>query len=69
MSGVVEVAGLTHDYGEVVALRDLDLSIPAGITGLVGANGAGKISKQDGLKFSPNPQQLEMNLKGIFIKT
>ena len=30
---------------------------------------AGKISKQDGLKFSPNPQQLEMNLKGIFMKT
>jgi twitching motility protein PilT len=29
---------------------------------------AGKISKQDGLKFSPNPQQLEMNLKGIFFK-
>ncbi|MDO8544119.1 MAG: PilT/PilU family type 4a pilus ATPase [Opitutaceae bacterium] len=30
---------------------------------------AGKVSKQDGLKYSPNPQQLEMNLKGIFIKT
>ena len=30
---------------------------------------AGKISKADGLKFSPNPQALEMNLKGIFIKT
>ena len=30
---------------------------------------AGTISKQDGLKFSPNPQQLEMNLKGIFIKS
>src|SRR3954470_11323207 len=30
---------------------------------------AGKISKQDGLKFSPNPQQLDMNLKGIFIKS
>src|SRR5476651_22543 len=29
---------------------------------------AGQISKADGLKFSPNPQQLEMNLKGIFIK-
>lgn len=39
---VIEVAGLTHDYGEVVALRDLDLSIPSGVTGLVGANGAGK---------------------------
>jgi ABC-2 type transport system ATP-binding protein len=39
---VVEISGLTHDYGEVVALRDLDLAIPSGITGLVGANGAGK---------------------------
>ena len=39
---VVEIAGLTHDYGEVVALRDLTLSVPQGITGLVGANGAGK---------------------------
>ncbi len=29
----------------------------------------GKISKTDGLKFSPNPQALEMNLKGIFLKT
>lgn len=39
---IVEVSDLTHDYGEVIALRDLDLSIPAGVTGLVGANGAGK---------------------------
>lgn len=39
---IVEVTSLTHDYGEVVALRDLDLSVPPGITGLVGANGAGK---------------------------
>lgn len=39
---VVEIAGLTHDYGEVVALRDLTLQVPRGVTGLVGANGAGK---------------------------
>jgi ABC-2 type transport system ATP-binding protein len=39
---IVEIAGLTHDYGEVVALRDLDLQVPPGVTGLVGANGAGK---------------------------
>lgn len=39
---VVEITGLTHDYGEVVALRDLSLEIPRGVTGLVGANGAGK---------------------------
>jgi twitching motility protein PilT len=30
---------------------------------------AGKVSKADGLRFSPNPQALEMNLKGIFTKT
>jgi twitching motility protein PilT len=30
---------------------------------------AGKISKQDGLRFSPNPPQLDMNIKGIFIKS
>lgn len=39
---IVSIAGLTHDYGEVVALKDLHLDIPAGVTGLVGANGAGK---------------------------
>ena len=30
---------------------------------------AGKISKAEGLRFSPNPQALEMNLKGIFIRS
>jgi ABC-2 type transport system ATP-binding protein len=39
---IVEVTALTHDYGEVVALSDLNLAVPAGVTGLVGANGAGK---------------------------
>ncbi|HSJ85472.1 MAG TPA: ABC transporter ATP-binding protein [Acidimicrobiia bacterium] len=39
---VLSVSDLTHDYGEVVALRGLDLEVPSGVTGLVGANGAGK---------------------------
>lgn len=39
---IVEIEELTHDYGEVVALSDLSLQIPPGVTGLVGANGAGK---------------------------
>jgi twitching motility protein PilT len=30
---------------------------------------AGKVSRQDALKFSPNPRQLEMNLKGIFLSS
>ena len=39
---ILEVTGLTHDYGEVLAIEDLNLEVPAGVTGLVGANGAGK---------------------------
>ncbi len=39
---VVTARGLTHDYGPVVALRDVEVEIPPGVTGLVGANGAGK---------------------------
>ncbi len=31
-----------HAYGSVVALHSLDISVPRGRTGLVGANGAGK---------------------------
>jgi ABC-2 type transport system ATP-binding protein len=42
LSAVLEVSDLTHDYGEVVALRDLTVEVPPGVTGLVGANGAGK---------------------------
>lgn len=39
---ILQVDGLTHDYGDVVALSDLTVEVPAGVTGLVGANGAGK---------------------------
>ncbi len=42
MSNVVEIHGLTHDYGDVRALSDLTVEVPSGTTGLVGANGAGK---------------------------
>lgn len=34
--------GLGHAYGDVVALHHLDLEVPPGRIGLVGANGAGK---------------------------
>ena len=42
MSAILEIDDLTHDYGEVVALSGLTLEVPPGVTGLVGANGAGK---------------------------
>ena len=43
MAPVVVTESLTHAYNsEVVALREFNLVIEAGVTGLVGANGAGK---------------------------
>lgn len=43
MAPIVITESLTHAYNaEVVALRDFNLVIEAGVTGLVGANGAGK---------------------------
>jgi ABC-2 type transport system ATP-binding protein len=42
METIVSLASLTHDYGNHIALDRLDVEVPAGVTGLVGANGAGK---------------------------
>ncbi len=39
----IRTEGLTRRYGQTVAVRDLDLSVPRGsVLGLVGPNGAGK---------------------------
>ncbi|CAN5880758.1 hypothetical protein BH23GEM9_BH23GEM9_26070 [soil metagenome] len=39
----IEVAGLTHRYGRVVALTDVSLAVPEGaVYALLGPNGAGK---------------------------
>jgi ABC-2 type transport system ATP-binding protein len=39
---IITTAGLGHAYGNIVALHHVDLEIPPGRVGLVGANGAGK---------------------------
>ena len=39
---IVETAGLTKRYGQQSALSTLDVAIPHGAAGLLGANGAGK---------------------------
>jgi len=40
--GIIETRALTKVYPGVTALHSLDLDIPRGLVGLVGANGAGK---------------------------
>ena len=43
MSSVVEIQGLTHRYGDRVAVQDVSFSIAAGTSfGLLGPNGGGK---------------------------
>lgn len=39
---MIEVAALRVAYGRTIALRDVDLAIRPGVTGLFGQNGAGK---------------------------
>jgi ABC-2 type transport system ATP-binding protein len=39
---LIELSSLSHRYGNVVALDGLNVSVPTGSIGLVGANGAGK---------------------------
>jgi ABC-type multidrug transport system ATPase subunit len=38
----IEISGLTKSYGRVAALDGVDLVVPTGMFGLLGANGAGK---------------------------
>jgi ABC-2 type transport system ATP-binding protein len=43
VEAVVETRGLTKRYGDIVAVDDLDFSVPRGtVMGLLGPNGAGK---------------------------
>jgi ABC-2 type transport system ATP-binding protein len=42
VSAIIETSGLVMAFPSTRALDSLDVSIPSGVTGLVGANGAGK---------------------------
>ena len=39
---IIRTRDLAHAYGDIVALHHVNLEVPAGTIGLVGANGAGK---------------------------
>lgn len=42
MDSIISTKDLGHAYGDIVALHGVDLEVPSGSVGLVGANGAGK---------------------------
>lgn len=39
---VIEISGLTKRYGSHYAIRDINIAVPVGVTGLLGPNGSGK---------------------------
>ena len=63
---VIEVKGLTKSYGQVHAVRGVDLSIPAGeIFALLGPNGAGKTTTVEILEGFRNRDAGQVSILGF----
>lgn len=64
--GAIEVRDLRVDYGDLVAVNDVSLSVPYGVVfGLVGPNGAGKTSAFKVLATLMEPTYGEVSLAGL----
>jgi len=65
----IEVEGLTKQYGDLVALRDLSFSVGEGkIVGLVGPNGAGKTTALRALAGIHPPTQGTIRICGFDLR-
>lgn len=64
-----ELRQLTHFYGQVCALRDVDLSVEPGAIGLVGQNGAGKSTLMQILLGLIRPSQGSAVVLGHDVRT
>lgn len=65
---IVTTSGLRKEYHEVVAVRDVDLAIPAGeIFGLIGPNGAGKTTILRMLATALEPTSGQICFRGVDI--
>lgn len=60
---------MTHRYGRVQALHNLNLFLPTGLTGLVGPNGAGKSTAMRILAGITTPSSGNLSLNGKPIAT
>ena len=65
MASIVTARGLTKRYPGVTALDDVDLDLPAGRVGLVGANGAGKTTLFRILLGLSHPDAGEVEVCGV----
>jgi ABC-2 type transport system ATP-binding protein len=66
---LVETRGLTKRFGPVTAVEELDVRVEAGITGLVGANGAGKSTVLKILLGLLEPTAGEVRVLGLDVTT
>ncbi|MFI9241439.1 ATP-binding cassette domain-containing protein [Streptomyces sp. NPDC053086] len=61
---VAAVAGVTVRYGTTIALDDVSLAFPPGVTGLLGPNGAGKSTLLSLLSTARTPRSGTVTLLG-----
>ena len=68
MTGLLELAGVTQRFGGVVALSEIDLSVPEGaIFALIGPNGAGKTTVFNLVTGVYTPTEGEIRFAGTVI--
>lgn len=66
---MISVSDLTISYGDLVAVRSVDMQVPAGsVLGLVGPNGAGKTSMMRAIMGLLVPDEGRCTVKGIDVQ-
>lgn len=65
MTDVVQVRGVSHRYGGVNALKELDMEFQSGVTAVLGPNGAGKSTLLGLLSTALRIQRGSMSVNGI----
>lgn len=61
---MLEIRNVTKSYGRKIALREISLSLTAGVYGLLGPNGAGKSTLMNLITENSKPDQGEICWKG-----
>src|SRR5687768_1669156 len=62
---MLEIRNLSKSYGDVHALRNVSLDVPAGMFGLLGPNGAGKSSLMRTIATLQDPDSGSITFDGI----
>ncbi len=66
MSVILSVRGLTHRYGDAIAVNNINLDVKAGqCFGLLGPNGAGKSTTLEILEGVLKPTRGEVRYRGL----